>query len=164
MTFPAGSASSLPWRLGPIRALACPCSSAMCQRLHHRVSEDLSRRRFLGGMAAMLAPFALPGTAASASDDRPLLLTNLRLFDGTGKPVRHGVQVLGQATGTNGALLALSGERNPYPGMLGRIAQGAWADLLVADGDPAVNLDFLADPGQHLRVIMKGGQIHKNTL
>jgi imidazolonepropionase-like amidohydrolase len=48
--------------------------------------------------------------------------------------------------------------------MLGRIAQGAWADLLVADGDPAVNLDFLADPGQHLRVIMKGGQIHKNTL
>ena len=65
MTFPAGSASSLPWRLGPIRALACPCSSAMCQRLHHRVSEDLSRRRFLGGMAAMLAPFALPGTAAA---------------------------------------------------------------------------------------------------
>jgi imidazolonepropionase-like amidohydrolase len=68
----------------------------MCQRLHHRVSEDLSRRRFLGGMAAMLAPFALPGTAAAASDDRPLLLTNLRLFDGTGKPVRHGVQVLVQ--------------------------------------------------------------------
>lgn len=44
--------------------------------------------------------------------------------------------LLGQATGVNGELLALSGERNPYPGALGRIAPGAWADLLVADGDP----------------------------
>lgn len=72
--------------------------------------------------------------------------------------------LLGQATGTNGELLALSGERNPYPGALGRITPGAWADLLVADGNPADNLDFLADPDEHLRLIMKGGQIHKNTL
>ena len=72
--------------------------------------------------------------------------------------------LLGQATGTNGELLALSGERNPYPGALGRITPGAWADLLVADGNPADNLDFLADPDKHLRLIMKGGQIHKNTL
>lgn len=72
--------------------------------------------------------------------------------------------LLGQATGINGELLALSGERNPYPGALGRITPGAWADLLVADGNPAYNLDFLADPDKHLRLIMKGGQIHKNTL
>jgi imidazolonepropionase-like amidohydrolase len=72
--------------------------------------------------------------------------------------------LLGQATGTNGELLALSGMRNPYPGALGRIAAGAWADLLVADGNPAANLDFLADPDKNLRVIMKDGKIHKNTL
>lgn len=72
--------------------------------------------------------------------------------------------LLKQATGTNGELLALSGERNPYPQPLGRIAPGAFADLLVADGDPAVNLDFLGNPEQNLRLIMKDGKVYKNTL
>lgn len=72
--------------------------------------------------------------------------------------------LLAQATGMNGKLLALSGERNPYPRTLGQIAPGAWADLLVADGDPGVNLDFLADPERNLRLIMKGGKVYKNTL
>lgn len=72
--------------------------------------------------------------------------------------------LLAQATGMNGKLLALSGERNPYPRTLGQIAPGAWADLLVADGDPGVNLDFLADPECNLRLIMKGGKVYKNTL
>ena len=72
--------------------------------------------------------------------------------------------LLGQATGTNGELLALSGARNPYPGVLGRIVKGALADLLIADGDPAANLDFLADPEKNLHLIMKDGTIHKNTL
>ena len=72
--------------------------------------------------------------------------------------------VLAQATGVNGELLALSGPRNPYPHTLGRIAQGALADMLVADGDPRSSLDFLASPEQNLRLIMKDGKIHKNTL
>jgi imidazolonepropionase-like amidohydrolase len=72
--------------------------------------------------------------------------------------------LLAQATGRNAQLLALSGERNPYPRALGRIEVGAYADVLVADGDPAVNLDFLADPERNLRLIMKNGQIFKNTL
>jgi imidazolonepropionase-like amidohydrolase len=72
--------------------------------------------------------------------------------------------LLGQATGTNAELLALSGERNPYPRALGRIAPGAFADLLVADGNPAANLEFLADPERNLRLIMKDGVVHKNTL
>ena len=72
--------------------------------------------------------------------------------------------VLAQATGVNGELLALSGPRNPYPHALGRIARGALADLLVADGDPRSSLDFLANPEQNLRLIMKDGKIHKNTL
>ena len=72
--------------------------------------------------------------------------------------------LLAQATGRNGELLALSGARNPYPGIVGRIVPGAWADLLVADGDPARGLDFLADPERNLRLIMKNGRIAKNTL
>ena len=99
MTDFSGS-TPLPWRLGPIRAQACPCSSPACQRLHLRVTEDLSRRHFLGGAAAMLAPFALPAAAQAITHrtpldpHRPLLLTNLRLFDGSGKAVQHGLHVL----------------------------------------------------------------------
>lgn len=92
------STHALPWNFGPIGAKACACSSAMCQRLHHRVMTDLSRRSFLGGAAAMLAPFAAAGApsepAAARNGQQPLLLSNLRLFDGSGKGVREGVQVL----------------------------------------------------------------------
>ncbi|MBD9402368.1 amidohydrolase family protein [Comamonas sp. CMM02] len=94
----SGASCGFPWRFGPIRARGCVCSSPMCQRLHQRVTEDLSRRSFIGGVAAMLAPFVLPSgaMATTADDKRPLLLTNLRLFDGSGKSVRNGLQVLVQ--------------------------------------------------------------------
>lgn len=72
--------------------------------------------------------------------------------------------VLAMATGNNGDLLGLSGPRSPYPGRLGRIEEGALADLLVVDGDPSQGLDFLADPDTHLRLIMKGGRIYKDSL
>ena len=41
------------------------------------------------------------------------------------------------ATATNGELLAASGPRNPYPGKLGVIEDGAHADLLVRRRRPA---------------------------
>ena len=72
--------------------------------------------------------------------------------------------VLRTATGNAGELLALSGERAPYKGPLGVIAPGAFADLLVVDGEPEDSLDFIAEPEANLRLIMKGGQIVKRTL
>ncbi|MYZ06291.1 hypothetical protein GT028_02745 [Streptomyces sp. SID2999] len=45
-------------------------------------------------------------------------------------------EILRQATGNNGKMLALSGPRNPYPGTLGVIEPGAPADVLLIDGDP----------------------------
>ena len=74
------------------------------------------------------------------------------------------LELLGIATGQNGELVALSGPRNPYPASLGVIAPGAYADILIADGDPTVNLDFLTEPDANLRIIMKDGRIYKNTL
>jgi imidazolonepropionase-like amidohydrolase len=68
------------------------------------------------------------------------------------------------ATHDNARLLALSGIRNPYPGQLGVVKQGAYADLLLVDGDPTKNLDIIANPDQNFRIIMKNGTIYKNTL
>lgn len=72
--------------------------------------------------------------------------------------------VLKKATGTNAELLAMSGPRNPYPGKVGVIEDGAFADILLVDGDPTINIDLVADPGKNFRLIMKDGRIYKNTL
>lgn len=73
-------------------------------------------------------------------------------------------EVLTMATSGNADLLSLSGPRHPYPGVLGRIDPGAWADVLLVDGDPLSDLTLLADPDQNLSVIVKDGVIHKNRL
>jgi len=49
-------------------------------------------------------------------------------------------------------------------GKLGVIAPGAFADLLVVDGDPLRDLKLFQDQGAHLSAIMKGGQFYKNRL
>ena len=74
------------------------------------------------------------------------------------------VEVLRMATSGNAELLALSGERSPYKGQLGVVAEGALADLLLVDGDPIANLSLVADPAKNFLVIMKDGQVYKNLL
>jgi imidazolonepropionase-like amidohydrolase len=73
-------------------------------------------------------------------------------------------QALKMATGDNGELLALSGLRSPYPGKLGVIEEGALADLLVVDGDPLADIKLIEDPAKNFVVIMKDGEMFKNTL
>lgn len=68
------------------------------------------------------------------------------------------------ATGTNARLLALSGKRNPYPGNLGTVEQGAFADLLLVEGDPIADIKLIEDPAKNFLVIMKDGAIYKNLL
>ncbi|MFF3002252.1 amidohydrolase family protein [Kitasatospora sp. NPDC057940] len=75
------------------------------------------------------------------------------------------VEALRTATSGNAELFRLSGRRDPYRAApLGVIAPGAWADLLVVDGDPTTDLSVLADPERNLRLIVKDGVVHKNEL
>jgi imidazolonepropionase-like amidohydrolase len=73
-------------------------------------------------------------------------------------------EILTMATRTNGELLALSGSRNPYPGKLGVIEEGALADLIVVEGDPIADIALVQDPEKNFLIIMKDGKIYKNTL
>lgn len=73
-------------------------------------------------------------------------------------------EALVMATGTNGELLQLSGKRNPYPGTIGVVEEGALADLLLVDGDPTVDISLVARPEQSFKVIMKDGVVYKDTL
>ena len=73
-------------------------------------------------------------------------------------------EALIMATSANAELLGLSGLRNPYPGRLGAVEEGALADLLLVDGNPIDNIKLIEDPAKNFLVIMKGGKIYKNLL
>lgn len=73
-------------------------------------------------------------------------------------------EALVMATSTNAELLTLSGKRNPYPGKLGVVEQGALADLLLVDGNPLDDITLVADPRKNFLVIMKDGKIYKDAL
>ena len=74
-------------------------------------------------------------------------------------------EALKMATSENARLLALSGPRNPYrDGPLGVVKAGAYADLILVDGNPLENLDLVADPAKNFKVIMKDGKVYKNQL
>ncbi len=73
-------------------------------------------------------------------------------------------EILKMATGNTTELWKMSGLRNPYTeGPLGVVKEGAYADLLLVDGNPLQDLTMVTNT-DHLRIIMKDGKIYKNTL
>ena len=87
-------------------------------------------------------------------------------------------ETLKAMTSVGGELVALSGEVvNPYlEGKLGVIEEGAYADILVIDGNPLEDLaviganpkwfdaEYRPDGVETIKVIMKDGKFYKNTL
>lgn len=94
-----------------------------------------------------------PGRAAKRAGDLTKLLRWYTPFE-----------TLKMATYTNGQLLAMSGPRNPYPNKLGVIEEGAYADILLVDGNPLQNIQLLEDADKNLLLIIKDGVIYKNIL
>ena len=86
-------------------------------------------------------------------------------------------EALKAMTSVAGQLAQLTGKANPYPGKLGVIEPGAYADILLVDGNPLEDMSVLgahpkifdiAEPRgesiETIRIIMKDGEIYKNTL
>lgn len=81
-------------------------------------------------------------------------------------------------TSDNGKLMALTGVMNPYPdGKLGVIEEGAYADIILVDGNPLEDLSVIgASPKMFgvpprptssvdtIPLVMKDGKVYKNTL
>jgi imidazolonepropionase-like amidohydrolase len=63
--------------------------------------------------------------------------------------------IIRSATRINAELLMQSGN-------LGTISPGAYADLLVVEGDPLSDVKVLTEPQRNLKLIMKDGVIYKN--
>lgn len=73
------------------------------------------------------------------------------------KPAMPAAEILRSATAVNAELIGKQG-------VLGVIAPGAMADLVVVDGDPLQDLALLQEQGRHLRMIMKAGRLYKHEM
>lgn len=84
-------------------------------------------------------------------------------------------ETLRSMTSVNGELMALTGASNPYPNKLGVIEVGAYADILIVDGNPLEDITviganpkwFEAEPRDGIETIvtiMKDGVVYKNSL
>jgi len=76
----------------------CYCGSVAVRMLQARVTAEISRRVFLAGATAVLASLTGLGAkqalaAQSREPGRPILLTNLKLFDGVSRNIRQGVNI-----------------------------------------------------------------------
>ncbi len=67
------------------------------------------------------------------------------------------LEILRQATSTSAEILMQDGE-------LGCVREGAYADLIVVDGDPLADIDLLAADGANVPLVMRNGEIVKDVL
>ncbi|MFZ4652330.1 MAG: amidohydrolase family protein [Rubrivivax sp.] len=67
------------------------------------------------------------------------------------------IEIIRQATLVGAEIVRMEGR-------LGVIEPGAFADILVVDGNPLRKLQLLAGQGEHLPVVMKAGRFHRNRL
>ena len=80
------------------------------------------------------------------------------------------------ATSTAGQLAQLGGRRNPYPHKLGVIETGAYADIIIVNGNPLEDISVIGGNPKwfdaperkqgfdSIMLIMKDGNVYKNTL
>ncbi len=142
-------------------------------------------------IANLVAYYAMKERAAEFGMTPEMLEKNDLVIDGAlksleickraGVPVAYGSDLLGQLQVDQSREFALRREvvspreiiRSAttigaqvlrQEGKLGCIKAGAFADLLVVDGNPLKDLSLMEGQGKHLSVIMKGGKFHKNTL
>jgi imidazolonepropionase-like amidohydrolase len=67
------------------------------------------------------------------------------------------IEIIRSATTIGAQILRMEGK-------LGTLKAGAYADLLLIDGDPLKNLGLFQGHGKYLAAIMKGGVFHTNKL
>ncbi|MEP1200770.1 amidohydrolase family protein [Tateyamaria sp.] len=74
-------------------------------------------------------------------------------------------QILEQVFQNNARLIEMTGERNPYKdAALGVIAEGAWADILLVEGDPTQDVSVFSDWENNIDLVMKDGVVYRSEL
>ena len=120
-----------------------------------------------------------PDSVAKIDDVRLSGLQSLDILHGAGVPMAYGSDLLGPMHRHQSEEFAIRGRVLPamevirsatvhaadligMAGEIGAVAVGAFADLLIVDGDPLDDLSLLAGQGRHMPVIMQGGRLVKD--
>ena len=137
------------------KALTTPVNIAKMKSLQAGMVNTLKWAKKYGAKLAF-------GTDAVGSEEA---LENTMLEFTARAPYFTPVEILQQATGNTAELLSWSKERSPYKeGTLGVIKPGAYADLLIVEGNPVEDINVMVDYENNFKVIMKDGKVYKNTL
>ena len=109
-------------------------------------------------------------------NNAPMQALNLTILETVGFTP---LEILKTATSNAGVVLGWTGDMNPYkdayPDLsvdhraekgtgLGVIEEGAYADMVLVDGNPLEDITLLEDYTKNFKPIMKDGQVWKNTL
>lgn len=74
-------------------------------------------------------------------------------------------EIMKMGTSNAAEVLSWSGGMNPYKyGKLGVIEEGAYADIVLVDGNPLEDISLLNKYQDKFKVIIKDGKLHKNAL
>src|SRR5690242_12893026 len=150
----------------------CLCCQPQLQFAARRINRDLSRRGFIAGAGASLAPLGLfpPASAQAAppGPTPPVVFGNFLLFDGKSKALRGGLRLLvegnrikliaaGDLTPPNGAQIIDCGGRVMMPGLI----DAHWHSIFAALPVPAlvtkdIGYIFLAASAEAERTLMRG--------
>ncbi len=117
---------------------------------------EVSQRKVRDVLDAGLASLEIAGRAGVAMGFGTDLLGETHRFQNEEFRIRAEVlpaaEILRSATTVNAELLDRSGE-------IGVLAPGAFADLLLVDGNPLDDVGLLAEPEKHLALVMKQGEV-----
>lgn len=127
--------------------------TGLSETIVHNITETIDRGRAVYGWARKHGvPIAL-GTDLWGPEARRCQLRELEIRS----DLDEARNIVRSATAVNAELLMM-------PGLLGTIKQGAFADLLVVDGDPLRDARVLCNPDEKLLLVMKDGVIYSDRL
>jgi imidazolonepropionase-like amidohydrolase len=107
-------------------------------------------------------------------------MESVAIMHAAGLPMAYGTDLLGEMHRHQSEEFVIRGRVLPAPlviasatsiaarlcrmeGQIGAVTPGAYADLIVVDGNPLADLSLLTGQGRHMRLIMKDGEIVKDA-
>jgi imidazolonepropionase-like amidohydrolase len=122
-----------------------------------------------------------PDSVAKIEAVRASGLASLEIMRDAGLTLAYGTDLLGETHARQSEEFAIRSRALPaaeilasattvaaelvgMAGRIGTVAPGAFADLLVVDGDPLIDAAVLASPERNLRLVMARGRLHSNSL
>ena len=126
--------------------------------------------------------YGLPADSiAKIADVSSAGLSSLEIYRNAGVKIGYGSDLLGPSQRLQSEEFRIRSEVMPLPevirsattiaaevlnmtGKLGRLQVGAFADILIVDGDPMRDVNCLLGQGDHIPLVMKEGKIFVNRL